>query len=75
MDSKQTGGGGGGGEKEEGKEKEKKKGKKENRKKGKGFNSSNIHWKLFVVLPFVGNRDVRCLGEPAAWPYTEVTPI
>ena len=27
------------------------------------------------VLPFAGNRDVRCLGEPAAWPYTEVTPI
>ena len=27
------------------------------------------------LLPFAGNRDVRCLGEPAAWPYTEVTPI
>ena len=28
-----------------------------------------------LLLPFTGNRDVRCLGEPAAWPYTEVTPI
>ena len=27
------------------------------------------------LLPFAGNRDVRCLGEPAAWPYTEVIPI
>ena len=27
------------------------------------------------LLPFAGNRDVRCFGEPAAWPYTEVTPI
>ena len=26
------------------------------------------------MLPFAGNRDVRCLGEPAAWPHTEVTP-
>jgi len=26
-------------------------------------------------LPFAGIRDVRCLGEPAAWPHTEVTPI
>ena len=28
-----------------------------------------------MMLPFAGNRDVRCLGEPAAWPHTEVTPI
>jgi len=26
------------------------------------------------MLPFAGNRDVRGLGEPAAWPHTEVTP-
>ena len=27
------------------------------------------------LLPFAGNCDVSCLGEPAAWPYTEVTPV
>jgi len=35
-----------------------------------------IPWNnLQRLLPFAGNRDVRCLGEPAAWPNTEVTPI
>jgi len=41
----------------------------------KMFGKKNKKGNEKKMLPFAGNRDVCCFGEPAAWPYTEVTPI